>query len=202
MTKNGSEGSDAPRPGVKRILQILVETRDQLGPPFDDEIYFLGSITKVQSGLRTWSSVGDVDILVGGEHMAERFWELLGSLVRRGIRSVWDVCEVPQDILDVWKPCHARREHPLSLTLDCEANLRTFESHEFKQFNLDIKLDPLIVPKVPMSSRWMYGNSSNLRCDDSRVAALHGRFLQSDMLYSSSRAVKFGNLLPSIKILI
>ncbi len=142
-----SHDQSVPRSGVLRILTILVETQALFGRTFDDEVYFLGSITKVQSGQRTWASIGDVDILIGGGQMAQNFWTFLRALLERGLRSVWDVCYVPPSILDAWKPCFSRKEHPLSLTLDCEAKRMASQGPEFKQYNLDIKLDPSIVSR-------------------------------------------------------
>lgn len=180
-----SHDANVPRPRVLQVLRILVETRASFGTTFDDEVYFLESIAKVRSGERKWASIGDVDILIGGEHMAQSFWTFLRALLERKLRSVWDVCDVPEDVVGIWKPCNPRKEHPLSLTLDCEANQRTSQGPEFKQYNLDVKLDPSIVSKVPMSSRWMYGNYLELACNDFRAAALHTAFLNSEMLYPS-----------------
>ena len=193
------QDQSVPKPGVLRILRILIETRALFGRTFDDEVYFLGSVTKVQSGQRTWASIGDVDILIGGAQMAENFWTFLGALLERGLKSVWDICYVPPNILDFWKPCRSRKEHPLSLTLDCEANPMTSQGTEFKQYNLDIKLDPSVVSKVPLSSGWMYGNTSNLACGDFGAPILHSNLLHSDMLHSSQDATKFGLLFPLIK---
>ena len=199
MTNSASTHRDTPKPGVLRTLRILVEARNLFGNVFDDEIYFIGSISHVPTGDKTWMSVGDVDISINGEHMAQDFWKFLRALLERGVRPVWDVCEVPENVVSLWEPCHPRKEHPLSLTLDCDRNMRTFESPDYKQFNLDIKLDPSIVSKVPMCSKWMYANSSQVECDDVSVSSLHKRFLDSDMILRRPAETKFGNLLPLIE---
>lgn len=100
MATSGDTKPDVPRPGVLGILKTLLKIENLFGPIFDEEIWFIGSISKVPSGERTWSSVDDVDISIVGKHLAEDFWKLLKALLERGIRPVWDVCEVPGDLVD------------------------------------------------------------------------------------------------------
>jgi len=189
---------DVPRPGIRRILRILTEVRNAFGTSFDEDVSFIGSVSKVPTGQKKWEDVGDVDIAITGRDMAREFWTLMKGLLEREIRPVWDVCEVPSDIIELWRPCNSRKEHPLSLTLDCDTNARTSQSRENKQYNLDIKVDPTILREIPYSSSWMYGNDREIRCDDPISSELRVRFLTSDMVLRWAPDARFGEVFPSI----
>jgi hypothetical protein len=187
---------DAPRPGVLRILRILMEVRNSFGVSFDEDVSFIGSVSSVPVGRKKWAEVGDVDIAITGKSVARGFWTVMKDLLERSIKPVWDVCEVPSDVIELWKPCNSRKEHPLSLTLHCSTNAGTFQDH--KQYNLDIKVDSTIIREIPYSSSWMYGNDRQIGCNDAGSSELRARFLTSDMVLQRPADVRFGDVSPSI----
>ncbi len=159
-------------------LRAIDGAVDAIGPSFASDIGFTGSISRCVKLGEGLDKVGDVDFVIIGEGMATAFWNFLRLLLSKGFRSVWDVCDLPTQLIPVWSPCNPRLEHPLSLTLDCEKN------PNFKQYNLDVKISRDVIQKVPNSSKWMYGSDAGCRCGDQRVVELHQAFLRSDVVWT------------------
>jgi hypothetical protein len=167
--------------GVKRTLGILLEVSDEL-QYCHDELRFRFGIVQCYRRKKKWDDVGDVDIAIAGAKLADKFWVFLKALLERGFHSVWDVCDVPDELKGIWRPCCSRLEHPLSLTLDCKAN-QLFGTgnpiyRENKQYNLDLAIDARVIRKVPLSSKWMYGNPGVTNCNDPVIGRLHEDLLQ------------------------
>ena len=188
------------RDGVKRILKIIDDASQNFGEHFLEEVCFSGSVYECVKDQKVWSDVGDVDIVIVGDNMAQNYWRFLKILLEKGIHPVWDVCNVPEEVRLLWCPCNRRFENPTSLTLDCSENLKFASSADrnSKQYNLDLDIDRRVIGKVPHSEKWMYCNYACVGCDDPRVSMLHDKFLSVRKIYDD-KVVKYRDAVNPIQ---
>ena len=131
-----------------RILEILSSTSDSFNENLHD-ITFVGSIVDWLNGKKEFSKVGDIDLLITGRGMAEKFWILLDELMGKGLRSVYNVSQLPGTMKN-WNPCNpGLKWHPIALTLECAKN-------QEKVYNLDVNVDKELLRYVPQSESWMH----------------------------------------------
>lgn len=201
LRKLSNSDKGYPSEGVKKTLKILLKARAEFEKVFDEEIWFIGGVSKVAKGEKKWAEVGDVDIAINGKHMAQDFWKFVLVLLKGGFQSVRDVCEKPAYLDSLWKPCFPCKEHPLALTQDCSKQVGSSLPHENKQFHLNILVSRKIIRRIPMSEKWMCQNWGGIVCsDDKGVRALHETFLDQDGLILKYRAdIRFGDMLPYLE---
>ena len=141
------------------------------------ELCFVGGVAKWLNGQGAFESIGDIDILIRSEEMARKFWDLVEKLIARGMRSLYDVRELPKGMTN-WNPCFPSKWHPRTLAIDCT---RTNE----QAFKLDIFIDPNVFLFVPNASSWVGNDSAAFEPDIIKVG--------------SPEPVTFADAIPRIK---